>query len=99
MSKAREIAELLSRLSEHGDRRAVMRFIRDVGSSLSRDRRPGGGGGGGDGGSRFSRRDLAGIFRRVRERPGGVGRRERGREGGREGKKDGQQTKDTNGQK
>ncbi|CAM9947400.1 unnamed protein product, partial [Laminaria digitata] len=62
--EAREIAELLSRLSEHGVRPAVLRFIRDVGSSLSRDRRPGGGGGG-DGGNRFSRRDLADIFRRL----------------------------------
>lgn len=59
-NQAREIAELLCRLSKHRGGQAATRFVRDIGAALVRQRRPGRGDD-----ERFTRRDMASIFQRV----------------------------------
>ena len=52
--KAREIAELVSRLAEHADSQVVTKFVAQVGAAAAQ------------GGDDFSRRKLADMFRKVR---------------------------------
>lgn len=52
--KAREIAELVSRLAEHADSQVVTKFVAQVGAAAAK------------GGDNFSRRKLADMFRKVR---------------------------------
>lgn len=64
--KAREVAELLSRLSKHLGNKAAMSFVREVASTQIKALKTSEETDSEKQGNRFRRRDLADIFTKVR---------------------------------